>query len=119
MEKGKFYKLKREPRLSPGALIKGVFEQIGNNPIKITRTFKYAENTGLVEFEIIKPDGEYKRVSVDEVRFSHMWCILTNQDFSIILKKPSTKNLNRRPMMEAMIGVFGPQIKEMIPTRVD
>lgn len=96
MEKGKFYKLKKTPILSPGALIKGVFEQIGNNPIKITRTFKYAENTGLVEFEIIKPDGEYKRVSVDEVRFSHMWCILTNQEFQhyfeeTIHKEPEPK----------------------------
>ena len=97
MEKGKFYKLKKTPILSPGALIKGVFEQIGNNPIKITRTFKYyAENIGLIEFEIIKPDGEYKRVSVDEVRFSHMWCILTNQEFQhyfeeTIYKEPEPK----------------------------
>lgn len=81
MEKGKFYKLKKTPILSPGALIKGVFEQIGNNPIKITRTFRYAENIGLIEFEIIKPGGERERVIVDEPRFSHMWCILTNQEF--------------------------------------
>uniref|UniRef100_A0AAU8BB23 Uncharacterized protein n=1 Tax=Klebsiella phage KPKp TaxID=3153768 RepID=A0AAU8BB23_9CAUD len=91
MEKGKFYKLKKTPILSPGALIKGVFEQIGNNPIKITRTFRYAENIGLIEFEIIKPGGERERVIVDEPRFSHMWCILTNQEFQHYFEETTDK----------------------------
>ncbi|UGO48278.1 hypothetical protein SHINKOU_216 [Klebsiella phage vB_KaeM_Shinkou] len=91
MEKGKFYKLKKTPILSPGALIKGVFEQIGNNPIKITRTFRYAENIGLIEFEIIKTGGERERVIVDEPRFSHMWCILTNQEFQHYFEETTDK----------------------------
>lgn len=97
MEKGKFYKLKKTPILSPGALIKGVFEQIGNNPIKITRTFKYAENIGLIEFEIIKPGGERERVIVDEPRFSHMWCILTNQEFQHYFEETTNKEPEPEP----------------------
>ncbi|QPB08818.1 hypothetical protein CPT_Metamorpho_066 [Klebsiella phage Metamorpho] len=87
METGKFYKLKREIRLTPGPLIKGVFDQIGLSPIKITRTFENMGVVGLVEFEIIRPAGERKRVEADEARFAGMWCIFTDYEFSMCFEE--------------------------------
>lgn len=97
MEKGKFYKLKREIRLTPGMLIKGVLDQIGRSPIKIIRTFDNAGVIGLVEFEIIQHDGEHKRIGVDEERFSHMWCIFTDYEFSMCFEETAYEEPAPKP----------------------
>lgn len=96
MKKGKFYKVKKSV-IPVGSLINEVLDQIGDKKIKVIAIAERNGVQGLAEYEIIHPNGDVDLVTVNESRFEHLWCVLTDYEFDFCFEEVIHKEGNPKP----------------------